>query len=121
MVGSFGYVADLVTNVLFPTVAETLTPVLVLPSALAEVSLVLWLLVKGLNVQQPADHVPPRPSTSPPRPDRTDNQHGGEHLEGDHLSPLRRTRRPRVPGGRRARRARRRRAGARPRRLRQPA
>ena len=58
MVGSFGYVADLVANVLVPTVAETLTPVTVLPAALAEMSLVLWLLVKGLNVQPRADHLP---------------------------------------------------------------
>jgi hypothetical protein len=58
MVGAFGYVADLVTRVLFPTVGETLGPVLVLPSALAEVSLILWLLVKGLDVQPRADRVP---------------------------------------------------------------
>jgi hypothetical protein len=37
---------------------ETLGPVLVLPSALAEVSLILWLLVRGLDVQPRADRVP---------------------------------------------------------------
>lgn len=58
MVGSFGYVADLVTRVLFPAAGETLGPVLVLPSALAEVSLALWLLVKGLNLQPRAHLVP---------------------------------------------------------------
>ncbi len=58
MIGSFGYVADAVTNVLFPTVGETLTPLMVLPSALAEVSLILWLLAKGLDVQPRAHHVP---------------------------------------------------------------
>jgi hypothetical protein len=58
MVGSFGYVADAVTNVLFPTVGETLAPVMVLPSVLAEVSLILWLLVKGLDVQPRVHHVP---------------------------------------------------------------
>jgi hypothetical protein len=58
MVGAFGYVADLVARVLVPGVGETLGPVLVLPSALAELSLVLWLLVKGLNVQPRADRVP---------------------------------------------------------------
>jgi hypothetical protein len=42
----------------FPTVGETLTPVLVLPSVLAEVSLILWLLMKGLNVQRRIHHVP---------------------------------------------------------------
>jgi Domain of unknown function (DUF4386) len=58
MVGAFGYVADLVARVLFPTVGDTLGPVLVLPSVLAELSLVLWLLVKGLEVRPRADHVP---------------------------------------------------------------
>jgi Domain of unknown function (DUF4386) len=57
MVGSLGYVADLVTHILFPTAAETLSLLLVLPSALAELSLVLWLLVKGLNVQPRAHPV----------------------------------------------------------------
>jgi hypothetical protein len=58
MVGAFGYVADLVARVLFPTVGDTLGPVLVLPSALAELSLVLWLLVKGLDVGRRAERVP---------------------------------------------------------------
>jgi len=58
MVGSFGYVADLAIRVLVPGVGETLPLVLVLPSALAELSLALWLLVKGLNVQPQPDRVP---------------------------------------------------------------
>lgn len=58
MVGASGYVADLVARVLLPTAGESLGPVLVLPSALAELSLVLWLLVKGLEVQPRTDHVP---------------------------------------------------------------
>jgi hypothetical protein len=58
MVGAFGYVADLVARVLLPAVGETLGPVLVLPSALAELSLALWLLVKGLDLQPRTDHVP---------------------------------------------------------------
>jgi hypothetical protein len=58
MAGSFGYVADAVTNILVPAVGETLTPVLVLPPVLAEVSLILWLLVKGLDLQHHANHVP---------------------------------------------------------------
>jgi len=57
MVGSFGYVADTVTNVLLPALGATLTPVLVLPSGLAEVSLILWLLVKGLDVHRRVHHV----------------------------------------------------------------
>jgi Domain of unknown function (DUF4386) len=58
MVGSFGYVADLALRVLFPGAGETFGPVLVLPSALAELSLTLWLLVKGLDVQRRTEHVP---------------------------------------------------------------
>ena len=58
MVGSLGYGADLVARVLFPDVGETLPLVLVLPSALAELSLALWLLVKGLHLQPRADRVP---------------------------------------------------------------
>jgi Domain of unknown function (DUF4386) len=61
MVGSLGYVADAVTNLLLPTAGATLTTVLVLPSALAELSLTLWLLVKGLDVQR---RVHPVPATS---------------------------------------------------------
>lgn len=44
MVGAFGYVADAVANVLVPTVGETLTTLLVLPSVAAEAALILWLL-----------------------------------------------------------------------------
>jgi hypothetical protein len=65
MVGSLGYVADAVANVLDPTAAQTLTPLLVLPSVLAEVALIFWLLVKGLRLPArvhpapaPAGHVP---------------------------------------------------------------
>jgi hypothetical protein len=58
MVGSLGYVADLVIRVLDPAAGEALGPVAVLPSALAELSLTLWLLVKGLDIQPRADRVP---------------------------------------------------------------
>jgi hypothetical protein len=58
MVGSLGYVADAVANVLAPTAAQTLTPLLVLPSALAEVALIFWLLVKGLRLPPRVHHAP---------------------------------------------------------------
>jgi hypothetical protein len=58
MVGSLGYVADLVIRVLDPAAGEALGPVVVLPSALAELSLTLWLLVKGLDIQPRPDRVP---------------------------------------------------------------
>jgi hypothetical protein len=60
MVGAFGYVADTVANVLAGSPGEPTTEVLLLPSVLAEVSLVLWLLVKGLEVPERL----PRPSAS---------------------------------------------------------
>ena len=44
--------------VLLPGAGETLGPVVVLPSALAELSLTLWLLVKGLEVRRRTEHVP---------------------------------------------------------------
>jgi Domain of unknown function (DUF4386) len=58
MAGSLGYVADLVIRVLDPAAGEALGPVVVLPSALAELSLTLWLLVKGLDIQPRPDRVP---------------------------------------------------------------
>jgi hypothetical protein len=48
MVGSFGYVSDVFANSLIPSMGESLTPVLVLPSVLAEVALIVWLM-KGLK------------------------------------------------------------------------
>jgi hypothetical protein len=45
MVGAFGYVADAVANLLVPTVGDTFTTLLVLPSVAAEAALILWLLL----------------------------------------------------------------------------
>jgi Domain of unknown function (DUF4386) len=50
MIGSFGYVADVVANVLFGTSREPTTELLFVPSVIAELALVVWLLVKGLDV-----------------------------------------------------------------------
>jgi hypothetical protein len=60
MVGSLGYVADAVANLLAPTTAPALTPLLVLPSVLAEVALIFWLLVKGLRLPAPVHPAPAR-------------------------------------------------------------
>jgi Domain of unknown function (DUF4386) len=50
MVGSLGYVADVVANVLFGTSREPTTELVFVPSVIAELALVVWLLVKGLDV-----------------------------------------------------------------------
>jgi hypothetical protein len=58
MAGSFGYVADAVANVAVPTVSETLTTLLVLPSVVAEAALILWLLARGVALPRPPDQAP---------------------------------------------------------------
>jgi hypothetical protein len=50
MVGSLGYVADVVANVLFGTSREPTTQLVFVPSVIAELALVVWLLVKGLDL-----------------------------------------------------------------------
>lgn len=47
VVGGVGYVIDVLAHFLLPQVAVTLTPIATAPSGLAEISLILWLLVKG--------------------------------------------------------------------------
>jgi hypothetical protein len=37
---------------LFPAIAKSLAPFNMMPGALGEVSLALWLLIKGVNVQR---------------------------------------------------------------------
>ena len=58
MVGSFGYVGDVIARVLIGSASETLTPILVLPSVIAEVSLIVWLLAKGLRTPATGHSVP---------------------------------------------------------------
>jgi hypothetical protein len=58
MVGAFGYVADTVANTLIATGGESVAPVVLIPSVVAELSLVVWLLVKGLDVPSRAGHAP---------------------------------------------------------------
>jgi hypothetical protein len=58
MAGSFGYVADAVANLLVPTVSETLTTLLVLPSVAAEAALIVWLLARGMAPRRPPDQLP---------------------------------------------------------------
>lgn len=50
VVGGVGYLANVTATFVSPTLTTSLTPVLTTPSALAETSLLVWLLVKGLRL-----------------------------------------------------------------------
>jgi hypothetical protein len=49
-IGCFGYLADTFVQFLAPGIAESIEPFVVAPAALGELSLVVWLLVKGVRV-----------------------------------------------------------------------
>jgi hypothetical protein len=49
-IGCFGYLADTFVQFLAPGIAESVEPFVVAPAALGELSLVVWLLVKGVRV-----------------------------------------------------------------------
>ncbi len=49
-IGCFGYLADLFIHFLAPGIAESVEPFIVAPAAVGELSLVVWLLVKGVRV-----------------------------------------------------------------------
>jgi hypothetical protein len=57
-IGCFCYLADLFTHFLAPGIAESIEPLVVAPAAVGELSLVAWLLVKGVNVPRRVDHIP---------------------------------------------------------------
>jgi len=50
MIGCFGYLADFFAHFLAPGVADSIEPFVVAPAAVGELSLVVWLLVKGVRV-----------------------------------------------------------------------
>ena len=49
-IGCFGYLVDTFVQFLAPGIAETVEPFVVAPAAVGELSLVVWLLVKGVRV-----------------------------------------------------------------------
>jgi hypothetical protein len=49
-VGCLGYLADTFVQFLAPGIAESVEPFVVAPAAIGELSLVVWLLVKGVRV-----------------------------------------------------------------------
>jgi hypothetical protein len=55
IVGCFGYLIDTLARLTAPGPGEALSPFVVTPAAIAEVSMVLWLLVKGVKTPRP-DH-----------------------------------------------------------------
>jgi Domain of unknown function (DUF4386) len=58
MLGCFGYLADLVAILSSPSFESSLSPFLLAPAVLAEGSFILWLLVKGVNLQPQDEPVP---------------------------------------------------------------
>jgi hypothetical protein len=58
MIGCFGYLADVVAVSISPGLESSLSPYLTLPAGLAEISFMLWLLVKGATVQRQDEQAP---------------------------------------------------------------
>jgi hypothetical protein len=58
MIGSGGYLADLVAIHLSPGFESSLSQWLVLPAALAEILFLLWLLILGAKVAQRDEQIP---------------------------------------------------------------
>ena len=52
-VGCFGYLVDTFARFTVPDLGAALSPYVVTPAAVAEVSMMLWLLIKGVKVPQP--------------------------------------------------------------------
>ena len=57
-IGCFGYLMDTFTHFLVPGIAESIEPIIVAPAAIGELSLVAYLLVKGVRVPQRPALVP---------------------------------------------------------------
>lgn len=54
MIASVALLIDFLLVFLFPNFAATISPIVLIPGAIAEISFCLWLLFKGVKVQQPA-------------------------------------------------------------------
>jgi len=52
IIGSFGYLTNSLTGFLFPGYEAIVTQIVLVPSAIMELPLFLWLLAKGVNVEQ---------------------------------------------------------------------
>ncbi|MGO9083116.1 MAG: DUF4386 domain-containing protein [Streptosporangiaceae bacterium] len=58
IIGCFSYVADLVAQIAAPGLGATIAPIVVAPAGIAELSFMLWLLVKGARVPAPEAGAP---------------------------------------------------------------
>lgn len=58
MAGSASYLGELVAGFLFPGTAESALLLIAIPAAMAEVSFLLWLLIKGAKVDRQSQLVP---------------------------------------------------------------
>jgi hypothetical protein len=57
-IGCFGYLADTFVQFMAPGIAESVEPFVVAPAAIGELSLVVWLLVKGVRVVERREPAP---------------------------------------------------------------
>jgi hypothetical protein len=53
IVGCFGYVISSIAFLLSPQFGRIVFPIITIPSAISEVALIFWLLLKGVNEQKP--------------------------------------------------------------------
>ena len=58
IVGGFCYLVDLLAAFLLPDIGQEIHTFLVIPSAIAEIAMVLYLLVIGVRTAKPGEHVP---------------------------------------------------------------
>lgn len=58
MAGTFSYLAELVAGFLFPGIGATTALLIAVPAALAEVSFLFWLLIKGVKANPRLDPIP---------------------------------------------------------------
>jgi hypothetical protein len=52
VIASFSYLIDFLTQIFFPDYVAIISPIVVMPAAIAEILFALWLLLKGVNIQQ---------------------------------------------------------------------
>ena len=58
IVGGFCYLMDLFTALLIPNFGQKIHAFVIIPSAIAEISMVLYLLVIGVRMQKPGEPIP---------------------------------------------------------------
>ena len=57
IVGGICYLVDLLALFLVPDIGQTIHTFIVIPSAIAEISMVLYLLVIGVKTTRPENHI----------------------------------------------------------------